>query len=138
MAHLIANNAPQRSGRVLVADDHLEMRQNVTRLLRLEGFEVSSASNGQLALECIRKDWPFSLALLDINMPVMDGLTVLEHLRSEERTRRLPVILITGEADAKSIARGRELGAQDYVCKPYSISDLMSRIDRCLLAFGMQ
>ncbi|MBS1197250.1 MAG: evgS 1 [Proteobacteria bacterium] len=134
MAYQIPDKTPTRQGRVLVADDHFEMRQNVTRLLRLEGFEVFSASNGRLALESIQKDGPFKLVLLDINMPEMDGLTVLENLRAQDKTSRLPVILITGEADANSIARGRALGAQDYLCKPYKIAELMTRIDRCLLA----
>lgn len=136
MAYQIPDNTPKRHGRVLVADDHPEMRQNVTRLLRLEGFEVFSASNGRLALESIRKDGPFTLILLDINMPEMDGLTVLENLRTEEKTSRLPVILITGNADASSIHRGKTLGAQDYLIKPYKIAELMTRIDRCLLAYN--
>ena len=134
MAYQIPDKTPKRRGKVLVADDHFEMRQNVTRLLRLEGFEVFSASNGRLALESIQRDGPFKLVLLDINMPEMDGLTVLENLRAQDKTSRLPVILITGEADANSIARGRALGAQDYLCKPYKIAELMTRIDRCLLA----
>lgn len=136
MAYQIPDKPQTRRGRILVADDHLEMRQNVTRLLRLEGFEVFSASNGQLALDSVRRDGPFQLALLDINMPVIDGLKVLETLRSQDHTKRMPVILITGEADVKSISRGRELGAQDYICKPYKIADLMTRIDRCLMACG--
>lgn len=134
--HQIPDKPRTGRGRILVADDHLEMRQNITRLLRLEGFEVFSASNGQLALDSIRKDGPFQLALLDINMPKVDGLAVLETLRFQDSTRHLPVILITGEADAKSVTRGKELGAAAYLCKPYKIADLMSRIERCLMSSG--
>ena len=134
MAYQIPDSTPQKRGRVLVADDHPEMRQNLTRLLRLEGFDVVSSSNGRLALDLIEKEGPFELALLDINMPEMDGLTVLQTLRAQDKTRRLPVILITGEADINSITRGKELGAQDYLCKPYKIAELMTRINRCLLA----
>lgn len=134
MAYQIPEQTPKNRGRILVADDHPEMRQNLTRLLRLEGFDVLCSSNGRLALELIAKEGPFELALLDINMPEMDGLSVLQALRAQEQTRRLPVILITGEADVGSITRGKELGAQDYLCKPYKIAELMTRINRCLMA----
>lgn len=118
--------------RLLVADDQAEMRQNLARALRLEGFEVVATSNGKRALELVADEGPFDLALLDINMPEIDGLTVLETLRASAENRKLPVILVTGEVDHGSVVRGKELGANDYMVKPYKIADLLLRIRQCI------
>ena len=124
--------------KILVADDEADLeiliRQKFRQKIREQQYEFVFAINGQDALEKMQLHPDVSIVLSDINMPEMDGLTVLENLRAQDKTSRLPVILITGEADAKSIARGRALGAQDYLCKPYKIAELMTRIDRCLLA----
>ena len=122
----------KKTHRLLVADDQAEMRQNLARALRLEGFEVHATSNGKRALELINEEGPFDLALLDINMPEADGFTVLKTLRASEENRSLPVILITGEVDHGSVVQGKELGANDYLVKPYKIADLLQRIRNCI------
>jgi len=119
-------------GRVLVAEDQDQMRNALSRLLNLEGFEVVVTTNGARALDAILGPDPFDLVLLDVNMPEMDGFEVLEKIRKTPELENLPVIMVTGHVDSASVLRGVELKVSEYLVKPYKISDLMSRVNRCL------
>jgi two-component system KDP operon response regulator KdpE len=109
---------------VLVVDDESRMIRFVRMNLELEGFQVSEASNGLEALEKVRDELP-DLVVLDVMMPEMDGFETLERLRE---ISTVPVIMLTVKGDEEDRIRGLELGADDYVTKPFSPRELASRI----------
>ena len=109
---------------ILVVDDEPRMRKFMRMNLELEGFRVVEAPDGLGALEKTREDLP-DLVVLDVMMPEMDGFEALEHIRE---ISSVPVIILTVRADEEDKVRGLELGADDYVTKPFSPRELMSRI----------
>jgi len=109
---------------ILVVDDEPRMRKFMRMNLELEGFRVAEASNGLEALERVREDLP-DLVVLDVMMPEMDGFETLERIRE---ISSVPVIILTVKADEEDKVRGLELGADDYVTKPFSPRELTSRI----------
>jgi DNA-binding response OmpR family regulator len=116
---------------VLVADDDPDIRSLVTLRLEKSGYEVVAAGDGEQALAAALERAP-DLALLDVMMPKLDGYEVTERLRQEEATRHLPVILLTARVQETDIARGVEAGADDYVKKPFSTSELRDRVQAVL------
>jgi len=113
---------------VLVVDDEPRMVRFVRMNLELEGYRVSTASNGADAVEKVRKELP-DLVILDIMMPEMDGYETLERIR---KVSSIPVIMLTVKAEEEDKVRGLELGADDYVVKPFSPRELMSRVRAAL------
>jgi len=114
--------------RVLIVDDNEDNRYTLTRRLRREGYtDVVAAANGREALEQLAAS-EFDLVLLDIMMPEMDGFTVLEKLRAEGRLASLPVIVISALDDFDSVVRCIEMGAEDYLRKPFNATLLRARI----------
>jgi two-component system, OmpR family, KDP operon response regulator KdpE len=110
--------------RVLVVDDEPRMRRFVHMNLDLEGYEVLQAENGLVALQKVRDDTP-DLVLLDVMMPDMDGFETLERIRE---VSSVPVIMLTVKGDEDDRIRGLDLGADDYITKPFSPRELSSRI----------
>jgi diguanylate cyclase (GGDEF)-like protein len=113
--------------RILIVDDDPDIRQFVQVNLELEGFETEPAENGRLALESAQARPP-DLVLLDVMMPEMDGLTVLRRMRSAPATANVPVILLTAKALAEDRVKGLDLGADDYITKPFAVEELMARV----------
>jgi two-component system KDP operon response regulator KdpE len=113
---------------VLVVDDEPRMVEFIRMNLDLEGYRVSTASNGREAIERVREDLP-DLVLLDVMMPEMDGF---EALRRTREISTVPVIMVTVRGDETDLIRGLELGADDYVSKPFSPRELLSRIKALL------
>ena len=113
---------------ILVVDDESRMVRFVRMNLELEGFQVAEASNGLEALEKVRDELP-ELVVLDVMMPEMDGFETLERLRE---ISTVPVIMLTVKGDEEDRIRGLELGADDYVTKPFSPRELASRINAVL------
>jgi two-component system KDP operon response regulator KdpE len=109
---------------VLVVDDESRMVRFVRMNLELEGYQVAEAGNGMEALEKVRDELP-DLVVLDVMMPEMDGFETLERLRE---ISTVPVIMLTVKGDEEDRIRGLELGADDYVTKPFSPRELASRI----------
>ncbi len=109
---------------ILVVDDEPRMVRFVRMNLELEGYQVSEAGSGMEALEKVRDDLP-DLVLLDVMMPEMDGFETLARLRE---ISTVPVIMLTVKGDEEDRIRGLELGADDYVTKPFSPRELASRI----------
>jgi two-component system KDP operon response regulator KdpE len=109
---------------ILIVDDEPRMVRFVRMNLELEGFQVSEAGTGMEALERVRDDLP-DLVLLDVMMPEMDGFETLARLRE---ISTVPVIMLTVKGDEEDRIRGLELGADDYVTKPFSPRELASRI----------
>ncbi len=116
---------------VLIIDDEPFNVDYLEQELEEVGYETISAANGQEALAKIESETP-DLVLLDIMMPVMDGFQVLSHLRANANTRDLPVIVISASNDLKSVVRGIELGAEDYLPKPFEPKLLHARISSSL------
>jgi len=116
---------------VLVVDDTEVNRALLTRRLNMDGHRVVVACDGAEALELVRQQ-SFDLILLDIMMPVIDGYQVLETLKKEETLCHIPVIMITALNDIESIARCIELGAEDYLPKPFNTALLKARINASL------
>jgi signal transduction histidine kinase/PAS domain-containing protein len=112
--------------RVLVADDNSDMRQYLARLLS-EQYEVETVVDGQAALEAARKKPP-ELIVSDVMMPRLDGFELLNALRSDERTRAIPVVLLSARAGEESRVEGLEAGADDYLIKPFSARELLARV----------
>ncbi len=117
---------------ILVVDDNDDNRYTLTRRLKREGYtNVAVAENGREALETIAQR-RFDLILLDIMMPEMNGYQVLEHLKSDDEQRHIPVIMISALDDMDSVVKCIELGAEDYLPKPFNAVLLKARIGACL------
>jgi CheY-like chemotaxis protein len=118
----------ERPGFVLVVDDDSVNRLILSRALEREGHHVRAVANGLEALEALH-DGLFDCVLLDVLMPQMDGYQVLAHIRSDPKLRRTPVIMISALEDIQSIVRCIELGAEDYLPKPFDPVLLRARIN---------
>jgi DNA-binding response OmpR family regulator len=116
---------------VLVADDDPDILQLVSLRLERSGYEVVAARDGEQALNAALERTP-DLALLDVTMPKLDGYEVTARLRGNERTRRMPVILLTARVQETDLARGIQAGADDYVTKPFSTQELRERVQAAL------
>jgi DNA-binding response OmpR family regulator len=116
----------------MTVDDQDAMRAAVQRVLTFEKVDVTVAATGSRALELLASG-DFDLVLLDVNMPDIDGFAVLTKLRKIDRLADLPVIMVTGMVDERSVLKGKEHRVSDYLVKPYKIADLLARVERCLL-----
>jgi CheY-like chemotaxis protein len=115
-------------GFVLVVDDDAVNRLLLSRGLERDGHRVRTVANGLEALEALRAE-PFDCVLLDVLMPEMDGYQVLEHIRNHPKLRHTPVIMISALEDVGSVMRCIEMGAEDYLPKPFDPVLLRARIN---------
>ena len=113
--------------RILVVDDDSMHRDTLEDYLRLAGYDTAQAENGEVALELINFYEP-DLVLLDVNMPVMDGYATLRKLRADKRFRDVPVLLLSSADRTNMKVKGFELGADDYVTKPFERTELLARV----------
>jgi diguanylate cyclase (GGDEF)-like protein len=117
--------------KVLVTDDSTATRRILTRTLVDAGYEVAEAADGRQAIAaCLEA--PPDLVLLDIDMPVMDGISALEAMKADDRLRHLPVLFLTARTAGNDVAQGLELGAQDYLRKPCEPAELVARVAAAL------
>jgi DNA-binding response OmpR family regulator len=122
-------NEQHSAGRVLIVDDNEMNREVLQRRLERQGYSVDAAEDGQRALEMLQGRGPgYDLLLLDIMMPRMNGYQVLEAMQTDPTLRALPVIVISAVDELDSIVRCIELGAQDYLFKPFNPVLLKARI----------
>jgi two-component system KDP operon response regulator KdpE len=119
---------PERRKLILVVDDEPRMTRFIRMNLELEGYRVVEAHTGLGALDKVRTDLP-DLVILDVMMPELDGFETLEILRE---TSSIPVIMLTVRSDEEDKVRGLELGADDYVTKPFGARELASRVKAVL------
>jgi CheY-like chemotaxis protein len=117
----------ESSGRVLVVDDSDVIRTLITVNLELEGFEVITAVDGQEALEKIELVLP-DVMTIDVVMPRLDGFTTVSRLRADPRTRHLKIAMVTACAQEADIARGRAVGVDAYVTKPFDPETLVRTV----------
>jgi CRP-like cAMP-binding protein/CheY-like chemotaxis protein len=114
--------------RVLLIEDNEDIRENVLEILELSGYEAFGANNGKAGVELALKQVP-DIILCDIMMPELDGYGVLEALGKHEHTRGIPFIFLTAKAERPDIRKGMELGADDYLTKPFDDTDLLKAIE---------
>lgn len=114
--------------RVLVAEDEQRISQLLKMYLEREAFVVEVADNGDEALEKAIQD-SFDIIILDILMPGRDGFSVLEEIR---KTKDTPVIMLSAKGEASDLKRGEELGASEYIMKPFSPKDVVAKIQMLL------
>ena len=114
--------------RILVVDDTPANIQTLAAILKEQGYQISVATNGQQAIEVIEKVQP-DLVLMDVMMPVMDGYDACRQIKSSPSWRDLPIIFLSAKTDTADIVRGFELGAVDYVAKPFNAHELLARVN---------
>jgi len=123
---------PKKKVRVLAVDDEAEVLQLYDTFLHYKGFEVLTASNAKSCISRLQEQLP-DIILLDINMPGIDGLCLLEMIRSEPACRGIPVIMVTAHGDEKTVTKAVGYGCDNFIVKPFKLNDLAKRIDAELL-----
>jgi len=123
-----AQDSPQ-APLVLVVDDSITMRRVLQRLLQREGYRVAVAADGRQALDTLRLERP-ALVLSDVEMPRMDGFELLRSIRASDKLSQLPVVMITSRIADKHRDHAKELGANEYLGKPYSEDELLQVLER--------
>jgi DNA-binding response OmpR family regulator len=118
--------------RILVVEDDADMASLAIRWLERAGHAVQRVGDGPAGLTALEADPLPDLVLLDVMLPKMDGFEVLKRVRAGARTKRLPVIMVTSFSRDKDAARGRELGANDYIVKPLMELDFLKRVEHIL------
>ncbi len=119
--------AAKQQDHLLIVDDLPENIKVLGTSLQYEGYVISFATSGEQAIEMALKN-RIDLILLDIMMPGMDGYQVCRALKTEERTKNIPVIFITGKTEKEDIVRGFDAGAVDYITKPFNAAELSARV----------
>jgi two-component system phosphate regulon response regulator PhoB len=114
--------------RVLIVEDEQDLSATLSFALAREGYEVEVVDSGERALDALRKDPLPDLVLLDLMLPGVSGTEVCRRVRQEERTRRLPIIMTTARSEEIDRVVGFEVGADDYVTKPFSVRELLLRV----------
>jgi len=110
--------------RIVVAEDEDSIRENLVRMLKIEGFDVAAAANGKEALALVREHLP-ALILSDVMMPVLDGHGLLQAVRDDPLTASIPFVFLTARADRSDLRTGMNLGADDYLVKPFQRDELL-------------
>ena len=116
---------------IIVAEDDEDILDLITLLLERRGYEIARAADGQEALGLVSLRPP-DLAVLDVRMPKVNGFEVSRRIREGDDTRDVPVILLTALAYERDVAQGFDMGATDYIKKPFSPQELVARVDTIL------
>ncbi len=117
--------------KILVCDDEPYILMALTDAVEMEGYECVTAVNGREAVEKAKQELP-DLILLDIMMPYKDGYEVCAELKEDPKTRDIPVIMLTAKSQQVDIQRGKEVGADDYITKPFRPSTLRKKFNEVL------
>ena len=118
--------------KILIIEDEIDIRELLTYNLELEGFDVVGAANGEEAYRALRSE-PIQLVVLDLMLPDISGLEICRYIRRDSALSRLPVIMLTAKGEEVDRIVGFELGADDYVTKPFNIREMILRV-RAVLA----
>src|SRR5579871_3421958 len=125
---LMTTSAPAPKNRILVVEDAPANIQTLVAILKDKGYQISVAMNGKQALDVLARVQP-DLILLDVMMPEMDGFETCRLLKANEKWREIPVIFLTSKTETTDIVKGFELGAVDYVAKPFNAHELLARVN---------
>jgi DNA-binding response OmpR family regulator len=120
--------------KVLVAEDESMLLKTIEIKLRKEGYEVIATEDGRQAMEFIQKESP-DLVITDIMMPYASGLEIVSFIRNK-MDKKIPVIMLSGMEQEKVVLEAFELGADDYITKPFSLNELVIRVKRLLARKG--
>jgi len=116
--------------RVLIAEDDAHIVESLSFILRRAGYEVAAVADGEAALVRVRSQRSPDLLVLDVMLPLRNGFEVLQALRADERTRALPVLMLTAKAQPHDRSMAEELGVDAYVTKPFSNQDVLDQVRR--------
>jgi two-component system alkaline phosphatase synthesis response regulator PhoP len=122
-------------GTIAIIEDESNIVELVKYNLDREGYHTISANNGKKGLELVRQELP-DLVILDLMMPEMDGITVCKQLRADAQTKSIPIIILTAKSEEADRVLGLEMGADDYVTKPFSPRELVARVRAVLRRSG--
>jgi len=122
--------------KILVAEDERDIRELIAFTLRFAGFDVTLAANGAEAVELASEIDP-DLVLMDVRMPRMTGYQACTALKKQEETKDLPVIFLSAKGQESEIQEGLEVGAVDYILKPFAPDDLTDQVNRILKDIGI-
>lgn len=114
--------------RILIIDDHAEIRENIAEILTLGGYETYTAENGKRGVELAQSQLP-DLIICDIMMPELDGYGVLHLLRKQVSTEHIPLIFLTAKTERSDFRKGMEMGADDFITKPFDDIELLNAIE---------
>ena len=117
--------------KILVVEDEQDIRDLLVFNLQKNGFNVQAVDNGEKALSLIRTD-NFDLILLDLMIPGISGFDLTRILKNDDETSEVPIIMLTAKGEESDIVKGLEIGAQDYITKPFSLKVLMARISKVI------
>jgi CRP-like cAMP-binding protein/CheY-like chemotaxis protein len=123
--------------KILIIEDNVEVRENTSEILELAGYNVLTAPNGKIGVELAQKENP-DLIICDIMMPELDGYGVLHILNKKSETAGIPFIFLTAKTEKTDIRKGMNLGADDYLTKPFDDTDLLNAIEARLRKAAMQ
>ena len=123
----------ERKPRILIAEDFEENRIALKLILKHTGFDVIEAEDGRQAVEAVRREKP-DLVLMDIALPVIDGLQATREIRSDEKFERLPIIILSAHDSDEFRRQAAEAGSSEYISKPVEIEELKKLIEGCLSA----
>ena len=118
--------------RILIVEDDEDLVRLSTHWLEREGYDVEHAPDGETALEILKSEPLPALVLLDVMLPKIDGFELLRRIRTDRRTKTLPVVMVTSFSRDRDAARGRELGANDYIVKPLHELDFLKRVEHII------
>lgn len=119
----------KKDRKILIADDQQKNIQVLGSLLRQENYIIGVAMNGRQALEMLLQSNDYDLVLMDINMPIMNGIEACKAIREHENLKEIPIIFLTALVESESIVMGFEAGGQDYVTKPFNSNELLARVN---------
>jgi len=115
----------------LLIEDNADIAYLLQHMLQRDGFATQTASNGRAAQRLIAESAPTDVVILDLMLPYIDGFELLTQIREHPKWRRVPVIVLSGKVSERDVVRALELGADDFVTKPYKPLELRARIRRC-------
>lgn len=116
--------------RVLVVDDSATVRQQVSQVLTKVGFEVVEAADGQIGADMIKEDKTINVVICDVNMPRMNGIEMLSHVRTEQKNLDLPILMLTTDGQPALIKRAKEAGARGWMVKPFNPVQLVAAVQK--------
>src|SRR6186997_501115 len=122
--------------RLLLIEDNDDIRSNTAEILELSNYKVIVAENGKIGIEKALEHLP-DLIICDIMMPVLDGYGVLHAIHKNDSIRNVPFIFLSAKSEKNDFRRGMELGADDYITKPFNGTELLDAVDRRLKKFDL-